>query len=161
MPGRRKIFDWESRQARYAAAGINEKLIFNLRDIHCTMRALYEGKGSVARVLIMLNKTGPIAQKDLTDLLEIQPASVSDVLAKMDAQGLIQRRPSESDQRTWNVSLTQEGEQKALEAAAQRLRRHEEMFSCLDEDRKAQLLSLLEAINGDLEKRYRQTETAQ
>ena len=56
MPGRKKIFDFQSRRERYASSGINEKLIFNLRDIHCTMRQLYEGKGSVNRVLIVLSK---------------------------------------------------------------------------------------------------------
>ena len=157
MPGRKKIFDFQSRRERYASSGINEKLIFNLRDIHCTMRQLYEGKGSVNRVLIVLSKTGPITQMALTERLEIQPASVSDVLSKMEALGLVIRRPSTQDQRTADVLLTSEGEARAQEAAVQRLQRHREMFSCLSEEEKAAFLSTLEKINADWEERYRKT----
>ena len=155
MPGRKKIFDFQSRRERYVSFGINEKLIFNLLDIHCTMRQQYEGKGSMNRVLIVLGKTGPITQKALTERLEIQPASVSDVLSKMEALGLITRQPSEQDQRTADVLLTPEGEIQAQEAARKRQQRHEDMFSCLTDDEKAQLLSTLEKINIDWEQRYR------
>ncbi|MDO5327183.1 MAG: MarR family transcriptional regulator [Clostridia bacterium] len=157
MPGRKKIFDFQSRRERYVSSGVNEKLIFNLRDIHCTMRQLYEGKGSMNRVLIVLSKTGPITQMALTERLEIQPASVSDVLAKMEALGLAVRRPSQQDQRTADVLLTPEGEARAQEASAQRLQRHQEMFSCLSDDEKAAFLSTLEKINADWEERYRQS----
>ena len=95
MPGRKKVFDGVSRRERYLSAGVNEKLILNLRDIHVTMRALYEGKGSCRRVLIVLEKTGPITQKALTERLEIQPGSMSDVLGKLEAAGLVARTPSE------------------------------------------------------------------
>lgn len=155
MPGRRKVFGFESRRERYASAGINEKLVFNLLDIHGTMRSLYEGKGSLKRVLIVLRKTGPITQMALTERLEIQPASVSDVLAKMEALGLILRRPSAADQRTADVTLTEQGERQADEAGAQRLLRHAEMFSVLSDGEKQELLFLLEKINGDWECRYR------
>ena len=154
MPGRRKTFDPDSRRARYAAAGVNEKLIFNFLDIRCTMRALYEGKGSVSRVLIVLNKTGLITQKDLTERLEIQPASVSDVLAKMESAGWITRVPNREDQRTMNVALTADGVAQANIAEEKRLQRHREMFSCLSPDEKDALLSLLEKINADWEARY-------
>ena len=155
MPGRKKTFDPQTRRERYVSAGVNEKLIFNLLDIQWTMRSLYEGKGSVNRVLIVLSKTGPMTQKALTEHLEIQPASVSDVLAKMESMGLITRRPSALDQRTADVLLTSEGEIKAQEAVSQRRQRHRDMFSCLSDDEKAQLLSALERINADWEQRYR------
>ena len=154
MPGRKKVFDGTSRRERYVTAGVNEKLIMNLRDIHMTMRALYEGKGSCRRVLIVLEKTGPITQKALTERLEIQPGSVSDVLGKMEAMGLVTRTPSEEDQRTANVTLTPAGRLRAAEAAEQRRQRHEAMFSCLAPGEKETLIGLLEKVNADWETRY-------
>lgn len=154
MAGRKKVFDGASRRERYVSAGVNEKLIMNLRDIHMTMRALYEGKGSCRRTLIVLEKTGPITQKALTERLEIQPGSVSDVLGKMEAAGLVTRTPSEEDQRTANVTLTPEGRLRAAEAAEQRRLRHAEMFSCLTHEEKETLIGLLEKVNADWETRY-------
>ena len=154
MSGRKKVFDGASRRERYLSAGVNEKLIMNLRDIHVTMRALYEGKGSCRRVLIVLEKTGPMTQKALTERLEIQPGSMSDVLGKMEVAGLVTRTPSEEDQRTADVALTPEGQRRAAEAAEQRRQRHENMFSCLTPEEKETLIGLLEKVNADWEIRY-------
>ena len=155
MSGRKKIYDLAARRQNYAGTVLEDQLIFHLRDLHCTMRALYEGKSSWKRVLIILDKTGPITQKELTERLAIQPASVSDVLIKMEDMGYISRSPSAEDQRTANVSLTPEGQRQAREAVAQKTQRHREMFQCLTEEEKLSLLSLLEKVNADWETRYR------
>lgn len=134
---------------------VDDKLITSLRDISHTMRFLYEGKGSQKRILIILSEEGAMTQQALTKRLGIQPGSASEVLLKLENAGLIIRVPSEDDRRTTDISLTENGRAAALEAATQRSRRHEEMFSCLPEEEKAQLLSLLEKINADWEQRYR------
>lgn len=142
------------RSAHYNAADNNDKLIFNLRDLSHTMRFLYEGKGSQKRILIVLNEVGSITQRELTERLGIQPGSASEVIAKLESAGLIARTMSESDRRTMNIELTEEGKKLAYEALEQRKRRHEEMFFCLSEEEKNLLLSLLEKVNADWEKRY-------
>ena len=153
MPGRKKKFD---RASCLACAGKTEedRLILELRAIHRTMNALYEGKGSWKRVLIVLGRTGPITQKALTNRLGIQPGSVSAVLGKMEAMGLITRTPSAADQRTMDLRLTPEGESQAALAADQRAARHREMFACLSSEDKTALLRLLETLNADWEERF-------
>lgn len=146
----------EERLAHYRAADIQEKLIINLRDMNHVMRSLYEGKGSQKRILIILNKAEKITQRELTERLGIQPGSVSEVIAKLEDAGHIVRVPSESDRRTMDIALTEEGRALAETAAAQRQKRHEEMFSCLSEEERITLLSLLEKINGDWKDRYRE-----
>jgi len=137
------------------AADINDKLIINLRDISHTMRCLYEGKGSQKRILIILNEIGgSITQRELTKRLGIQPGSVSEVIAKLEIEGYIKRIPSETDRRTTEVALTAEGKTAAVQAKGERDSRHEQMFSCLSEDEKNQLLSLLEKVREDWEQRY-------
>lgn len=144
--------------ARYQSSDINDKLIINLRDLSHIMRSLYEGKGSQKQVLIVLGKTGAITQRALTELLGIQPGSASEVISKLESAGLILRTPSQSDRRTADIVLTDEGKNQASQAIEQRIRRHQEMFSCLSEAEKRQMLSLLEKINADWDQRYRNSE---
>ena len=132
----------------------NNMLITNLRDISHLMRSLYEGKGSQRRILIVLNTKQSITQRELTKYLGIQPGSVSEVLAKLEAAGLILRSPSESDRRTVDISLTPSGRTAAQEAITQRRSRHQEMFACLSAEEKTLLLQLLQKINMDWKKRY-------
>lgn len=147
------------RQAHDYAADTNDKLIRNLRDVSHTMRFLYEGKGSQKRILIVLDEIGGnITQHQLTELLGIQPGSASEVIAKLESAGYIRRTPSETDRRTADITLTKTGKSEAAEAKAQRTRRHEEMFSCLSEEEKSTLLSLLEKVNADWETRYQEIE---
>lgn len=136
------------------AENINRKLIFNMRDLNHTMRSLYEGKASQKRILIILNEEKSITQRDLTMRLGIQPGSASEILSKLETAGLILRTINETDRRTANISLTEQGRRMALEAAAQRRKRHVEMFSCLSESEKEQLLTLLEKLNEDWACRY-------
>lgn len=146
----------EKCEENYNDANINDKLIFNLRDISHTMRSLYEGKGSQKRILIVLDKIGSsITQRELTQRLGIQPGSASEVIAKLENEGYIQRTPNETDRRTTDIALTSAGKSAAVQAKEERSSRHEQMFSCLSGDEKKQLLFLLDKINGDWEKRYR------
>lgn len=154
----KSIFGDEQQRAHYQAADINDRLILNLRDLNHVMRLLYEGKSSQKRILIILNKVKKITQRDLTVRLGIRPGSASEVLSKLEKAGLIIRTESEADRRTTNIELTEQGIQEALNAAGQRSRRHEEMFSCLSGSEKEALLSLLEKVNEDWTHRYRATD---
>lgn len=141
-----------------SAADINDKLIINLRDISHTMRYLYEGRGSQKRVLIVLKESGSsITQRELTQRLGIQPGSASEVLAKLESEGYIQRTPNETDRRTTDIVLTAAGKSAAARAREERSARHRQMFSCLPEEEKNQLLSLLEKINRDWEEHYQES----
>lgn len=143
----------------YEELDLNNRLIWNFRDIGHTMRRISEGKGSQKRVLIVLNETGTITQSDLTQRLGIQPGSASEVLMKLESAGWIRRVPSEKDKRTTDVLLTQMGKAEAQRLTCARVERHARMFSVLDETEKATLLGLLERINADWDEQYRQDET--
>ena len=145
---------YEMRMAHYQATDMNDKLIINLRDLGHIMRFLFEGKASQKRILIILNELKTITQRDLTEHLGIQPGSASEILSKMESAGLIIRTQNETDRRTTDVSLTDTGRELAVEAFAQRQKRHEEMFSCISEEEKKELLLLLEKIYADWRIRY-------
>ena len=142
------------RMAHYQSTDMNDKLVINLRDLGHIMRFLYEGKASQKRILIIINELETITQRELTEHLGIQPGSASEILSKMENSGLIIRTQNETDRRTTDVRLTDKGRELAAEALAQRQRRHEEMFSCISEEEKEKLLSLLERIYADWRIRY-------
>lgn len=140
---------------RYDVLDVNNQLIWNFRDIGHTMRRISEGKGSQKRILIILLETGPITQRELTQRLGIQPGSASEVIGKLESAELVTRTPNEFDHRTVVVALTETGTAAAVEAKAQREMRHEAMFSCLTDEEKTTLLSLLERINRHWDTAYR------
>lgn len=144
----------QQREKHYHAADINDRLIISLRDLGHRMRLLYEGKASQKRILIILNETETITQKDLTERLGIQPGSASEILSKLERAGWIVRTRNEADHRTTDICLTESGRELAREALAQRRKRHEEMFSCLSGEEKQELLLLLERICADWRIRY-------
>lgn len=145
----------EARMLHYQAADENEKLIINLRDLGHMMRSQYEGKASQRRILIILSEEKTITQRDLTERLSVQPGSASEILSKLESAGLICRTQNETDRRTTDVTLTDEGRELAAQALAQRQKRHTEMFSCLSGEEKQELLSLLEKVSADWRERYR------
>lgn len=150
----KKNTDNESRKQNYEIADSNEKLIINFRDINHTMHSLYEGRGSQSSILIILLEKESITQQELTEKLGIKPGSASEVIVKLEKNGMINRTKSIFDRRTANITLTDEGRRLAQEAKTKRLERHIEMFSSLSEEEKGTLLSLLEKINSDWEKLY-------
>lgn len=140
--------------AQYHAADMNDRLIINLRDLSHIMRFLYEGRASQKRILMILQEAETITQRDLTERLGIQPGSASEILFKLESAGLIVRTRNEDDRRTTDICLTENGRALAKEALMQRKKRHEEMFSCLSEEEKQELLSLLERLCTDWRTRY-------
>lgn len=140
---------------RYEQLDENNKLIWNFRDIGQTLRDISEGKGGQKRILIILKETGPVTQRELTQRLGIQPGSASEVIGKLETAGLIRRSVSAADRRTANILLTEEGMKEAEEAKRRRDARHEQMFSCISDDEKKELLVLLEKINRAWDAQYR------
>ena len=132
----------------YYQKDVDDKILLNLRDLGQKIPFLYEGKNSQRRALIILRKTGNVSQRTLTELLNIKPGSMSEILTKLANKGLITRTPSEDDRRTSIISLTEKGIQIADEASEFRSERRVEMFSYLDDIEKITLLNLLEKINN-------------
>lgn len=151
---RENIHHRKNHTEEYQRAGMDDKLIMNLRDISHIMRGQYEGKASQKRILIILHESDALTQKELTERLGIQPGSASEILSKLENAGLIMRTPNEADRRTTDIQLTDAGEELALEAVEQRQKRHQEMFSCLSLEERQTLLSLLEKVRSDWEIRF-------
>lgn len=99
------------------------------------------GHRGVRRVLRLLNLAdGSLSQRDLTEVLNVQPGSLSELLTKMENRGLITRERQEDDRRHVTVLLTEAGLAKAKEPGPG------DMFSVLDESEKEQLRAILKKL---------------
>ena len=105
----------------------------------------HHGRG---RVLAALNDCGSMSQTQLAAHLDIRPQSLSEMLCKVEADGLVSRKQSEEDKRQTIVSLTEEGKARVAGFREAHRRRAEEFLSPLTEDEKAVLASILEKLIG-------------
>jgi len=56
-------------------------------------------------LLIRLEQNPGLSQKEVADLLEVEPISVARLVDRLEAGGLIERRPDASDRRIWRLHL--------------------------------------------------------
>lgn len=132
----------------YAESDDDGKLFAILQELGHFCRFSFEGKGGQGRILHILEKSGDMSQKELTERIGIQPGSASEVLGKLERAGYIVREPGEEDKRTFTVRLTQAGSARASELKDERAARLKEAFSTLSGEEKEQMIALAEKLYG-------------
>lgn len=97
------------------------------------------------RVLAALRMQSPIPTRELAFLLDIRQQSLNELLKKLEADGLVERRPSEEDRRVMVVHLTQAGRGTPLGGA------HADYLNVLTDEEAATLARLLDKVIDSLE----------
>jgi DNA-binding MarR family transcriptional regulator len=97
-------------------------------------------------LVTLANKGGHLTQRELADHCTIRSASLSEVLSKLEGEGLITRTVSETDRRQLDVSLTDEGSARAAHYAQERSDFEEQALACLDAHEVTLLRELLERV---------------
>ena len=70
-------------------------------------------------VMLALWQHGPLSVKDLSGLLQLDPGTLSPLLKRLEAAGLLRRERDAKDQRNLSLALTDRG--RALRAEAERI----------------------------------------
>lgn len=70
-------------------------------------------------VMLALWERAPLSVKDLAGLLQLEPATLSPLLKRLEAAGLVERRRGTADERSLAVTLTDDG--RALRAQAEKI----------------------------------------
>ena len=99
------------------------------------------------RILSVLNREGPMTQKALMCRLQIQPGSLSEVIAKVEGAGLVERRRCEDDRRNFEIRLTEEGVKQAEAFERERQDMAQLLFATLTDGEKQQLMSLMTKLH--------------
>ena len=66
-----------------------------------------------ARILVSLMRHGNLTQRTIGQGLHIKPSTVTNMVKRMEASGLIERRRDANDDRIINVTLTSKGKEAA------------------------------------------------
>ncbi|MCL2136159.1 MAG: MarR family transcriptional regulator [Coriobacteriia bacterium] len=98
------------------------------------------------RLLFMLSQHDGVFIKDIVEAFDIRPSSASELVAKLEKQGLVRVESDDEDKRARKVFLTDEG--KVL--ADQMKPEHDDLFDGLSEEEQTQLLGLLKKMNTSL-----------
>ena len=93
------------------------------------------------RILDILACHPDMSQKALQQQLEIKPGSMSEIMTKLEAKGLICREKDERDHRRMMIRLTEAGRREAQEHREEP--QDEEIFQVLTREEKLQLRELL------------------
>ena len=99
------------------------------------------GQGSI---LTILSEKASMSQKELQDILRIQPGSLSEILTKLEQKGMITREKDEEDKRKSVISLTEAGKA-AVHEQTPRMD-EKEMFDVLSEEEQTELKRLLKKL---------------
>lgn len=140
---------------------LNEKLMEQFRKyqvlMHQGMRRFaprgpkedpHHGQG---KVLVMLAENDGVSQKLLTEQSGIRPASLSELIIKLERNGLVERRRNEEDKRNRNVYLTDDGRALAETIKSRKDESADFLFDVLSEEEKETLTVLFDKLITSLE----------
>ena len=108
------------------------------------------GRRGQCQVLALLAQNSDWTQKELAEAMGVIPASLSELLAKLERKGLVERERDEADRRLSRVRLTAEGKLAASEPETQ----SDDFFQALSSEERETLIRLLEKLLADWEVHY-------
>lgn len=110
------------------------------------------GRGGKQHVLKTLYFAGgEMTQRALLEKTSTTSASLSEVLGKLECEGLLTRERSEADKRQLVVRLTREGSARAEQVIDGKRRFEADALSCLDAEERQELLGLLDRLKDHWE----------
>lgn len=105
----------------------------------------------VARTLFVLADNEGATSRELCEILDVRPSSLSELLGKMEEHGLVIRKTSEEDKRAAKVLLTDEGK-KAASDMKENMEKHASEFSaCFTDEEAAEFCALADKLSAHLE----------
>ena len=155
----------DDHEAAQSAGNTGRELYHALRRLFRLMhRTGHPGSGphglfrGQAHLLTTIMDNEGIIQRDLAEVMDIRPSSLTEMLAKMIQDGLIARRQDEKDQRLMHILLTEEG-RKVLEAVTESDDAvTESLFDCLSAEEASAMLVLCNKLGAGLDSESRSKE---
>lgn len=103
-------------------------------------------KSGQRRVLFTLDCYGDMTQRELQERLSVKSSTMSEMISKMERDGLIVKQPSLKDKRSIVLSLSAKGKKDAQQHQVIMNAVLEKLFECLDEKEKEQMLIYSERL---------------
>ena len=91
---------------------VHRDLMFLLHDVARLLRVDADKRARMHgmtraqwAILIWLERQPGISQKELSEILEVEPISVARLIDRLEARGMVERRPDPRDRRIWRLHL--------------------------------------------------------
>ena len=105
------------------------------------------GRSGKQHILAKLHQAGgKLSQRELQERSHISSAALSEVLSKLEMEGLVTRSRSDEDRRQMDITLTEEGVTQAIMRKREFEAFESEGLSCLSEDERIHLLEMLDRL---------------
>ena len=126
---------------------IEHRVLHDLVYVGRYLQVKHGGHSGQAHLLVKIwRHGGHMTQRELQEQCPITSGALSEVLAKLEAAGQIVRSRAEEDRRTFDIALTEVGENRVATILAERQVFERSCLSCLDEKEKEQLARLLDRV---------------
>ncbi|AET67581.1 transcriptional regulator [Desulfosporosinus orientis DSM 765] len=103
-----------------------------------------------SRLLLLISENDGVIQRDLAEEMDVRPSSMTEMLAKIEQLGLIERRQDEKDQRVMHIYLTEQGKNAAMESQGATKAMTDVLFGGMSEEELSQMLTLSEKLSAHL-----------
>ncbi len=100
------------------------------------------------KVYSVIKERGPIKQRQLLEIFDVRSSSLSEVLQKLERNGLIRRERDESDRRGFVLMALDQENDLAKPEVAQHSYQDSDLFECLSTIEQQKLSQLLQKIVG-------------
>ncbi|MFD1508576.1 MarR family winged helix-turn-helix transcriptional regulator [Lacimonas salitolerans] len=103
------------------------------------------------RVLQIVDEKGSVTPKELAKQMGVSQATITALVDKLVSRGQVQRKPSETDRRQTNVTITQDGHQTLVNAPDALQQKYVREFEAMDSWEQAMLVAALERVASMLD----------
>jgi len=117
------------------------------------LRAAHTASGLSPRrfhLLALLHDRGPMGQRELGELMDLDASVLVTLLNPLEADGLVSRRRDLADRRRHTVHLTDTGRARLGEAARAQREAEDALFAGLDNNQREQLRQLLLSLRDGI-----------
>lgn len=121
------------------------------RGRHKAMKSkdgIHRGK---MKLLALISENDGIIQRDLAEILDMRPSSMTEMLSNLENKSLIKREQDEKDRRIMHVYLTESGKEALEEVTKVNNNLSESIFNCLTVEEKEIMLNMVNKINNSFE----------
>lgn len=113
-------------------------------------RRMAEAGASLARtkVLMLVERDGPLRAADIADLFGLAPRTVTESLDRLEREGLVRRDTHAADRRVKPVTITDKGREAVRATEPLRLKLVEQIFGTLSPAERSQLGDIVAKLAG-------------
>ncbi|WP_195263414.1 MarR family winged helix-turn-helix transcriptional regulator [Clostridium sp. 1001275B_160808_H3] len=121
------------------------------RSRHKAMKSkdgIHHGK---MMLLALISENDGIIQRDLAEMIDMRPSSMTEMLSSLEKNSLIKREQDEKDRRIMHVYLTEAGKSSLEEVENINDNLSNSIFNCLTVEEKEKMLGIINKVNKNLE----------